>query len=135
MKNLLLTAVLFLPLITFAGGSKHVTHTPPTAPNIPPVNVPVPVPAAVIPQTSTPTPTASNGGGWSGGCSTYAQGTLPPWGVVPCVPTSPTQPPAVTPQSLTKYPEFIPMSALPYTGYNPSLPQYLWDLFVGFLGF
>ena len=43
-----------------------------------------------------PAPTVvSSGGGWSGGCSTYPQGELPSWGVLPCTPTNPSQGPPV----------------------------------------
>jgi hypothetical protein len=52
--------------------------TPPTAP----------APAVV---------SSGGGGGWSGGCSTYPQGELPSWGVIPCTPTNPSQGPAVLP--------------------------------------
>jgi hypothetical protein len=44
-----------------------------------------------------PAPVVSSGGGWSGGCSTYPQGEVPSWGVVPCTPTNPSQGPAVLP--------------------------------------
>jgi tripartite motif-containing protein 71 len=48
--------------------------------------------------TPPPTPAVvSSGGGWSGGCSTYPQGELPSWGVVPCMPTNATQGAAVLP--------------------------------------
>jgi hypothetical protein len=47
---------------------------------------------------TTPAPAVvSSGGGWSGGCSTYPQGELPAWGVVPCTPTNPSQGAAVLP--------------------------------------
>jgi peptidoglycan hydrolase-like protein with peptidoglycan-binding domain len=47
---------------------------------------------------STPPPApAPSGGGWSGGCSTYPQGEVPSWGVVPCTPTNPSQGHAVLP--------------------------------------
>ena len=52
----------------------------------------------VISTPPTPPPTlAPSGGGWSGGCSTYPQGELPSWGVIPCTPTNPSQGPAVLP--------------------------------------
>jgi hypothetical protein len=45
------------------------------------------------------------GGGWSGngGCPTYANGQLPPWGVVPCATTTPPVPPASCSPLLTAY--------------------------------
>jgi hypothetical protein len=43
-------------------------------------------------------------GGWSGGCSTYPQGELPSWGVIPCTPTNPNQGPAVLPGIATTQP-------------------------------
>jgi Putative peptidoglycan binding domain len=47
---------------------------------------------------TTPAPAVvSSGGGWSGGCSTYPQGEVPSWGVVPCTPTNPSQGAAVLP--------------------------------------
>lgn len=130
--------ILLFPLTVFAGGShgknyqtKPVYVAPaPATPN-PPIQPPAP------PQPSNPptTPVAApvGGGGWNGGCSTYSQGNLPPWGVVPCNPTSPTQPHAVTPTGLSPYPTSIPMSALPYTGLRPSLWEYLWYLLVGWM--
>jgi peptidoglycan hydrolase-like protein with peptidoglycan-binding domain len=53
----------------------------------------------------------SSGGGWSGGCSTYPQGELPSWGVVPCTPTNPSQGPAVSPVGLQ--PSAAPTSSPP----------------------
>jgi Putative peptidoglycan binding domain len=47
--------------------------------------------------TPPPAPAVSSGGGWSGGCSTYPQGEVPSWGVVPCTPTNPSQGAAVLP--------------------------------------
>jgi hypothetical protein len=56
---------------------------------------------------STPPPApavVSSGGGWSGGCSTYPQGGMPSWGVVPCTPTNPSQGQAVSPVGIQPSP-------------------------------
>jgi hypothetical protein len=66
----------------------------------------------IPPPTPPPTPAPSSGGGWSGGCSTYPQGELPSWGVVPCVPTNPSQGSAVLPAGI-KTPPFSSLASSP----------------------
>jgi Putative peptidoglycan binding domain len=56
------------------------------------------------PPAPAPAPAPSAGGGWSGGCSTYPQGELPSWGVIPCTPTNPSQGPAVSPVGIQTSP-------------------------------
>ncbi len=132
----LLVVLFFLPVVAFAGGSHHEKKQPPVVtPVVTPVLQPPTSPSAPV---SIPAP-QSNGGGWAGGCSHYAEGTLPWWGVVPCTPTSSTQPPEVTPESLRNcsgpHPTCIRLSNTPVTGYAPSLPQYVLDLFEGMIQF
>lgn len=102
----------------YAGEKSENICTPPVSHETPPPSpvtpqTPQTPPPVVSPQSSPTNPTS--GGGWAGGCSTYPKEILPPWGVVPCVPTSPTQGPAVTPESLNK-PLFVKLSSLPPTG-------------------
>jgi hypothetical protein len=69
----------------------------------------------IIPPPAPPSPApvvaSSGGGGWSGGCSTYPQGDLPSWGVIPCTPTNPSQGSAVLPASISP----APLSRAPAT--------------------
>jgi hypothetical protein len=69
----------------------------------------------IIPPPAPPSPApvvaSSGGGGWSGGCSTYPQGELPSWGVVPCTPTNPNQGPPVLPAGISP----APLSRAPAT--------------------
>lgn len=153
MKHLLIGAVLFLPVVAFAGGSHETNYEKKTVNTPPVVTTPVvPTQPAAPSQPNSPATTNPpvNGGGWDGGCSTYADGQLPPWGKVPCVPTNPSQGPPVTPQSLNKPPvaivipvtptpvkptpvvkppvPFVPLSDLPNTGLSLTPLEYLWYL-------
>jgi hypothetical protein len=58
------------------------------------------IPAPPPSPTPAPVVASSGGGGWSGGCSTYPQGELPSWGVIPCTPTNSNQGPPVLPASI-----------------------------------
>jgi hypothetical protein len=62
----------------------------------------------------------SSGGGWSGGCSTYPQGELPAWGVVPCTPTNPSQGEAVLPGT---QPSSTPTSSPPPSANTTQLTE------------
>jgi peptidoglycan hydrolase-like protein with peptidoglycan-binding domain len=72
---------------------------------------PAPAPAPAV---------VSSGGGWSGGCSTYPQGELPSWGVIPCTPTNPSQGPAVSPGT---QPSPTPTSSLPPSANTTQLTE------------
>jgi hypothetical protein len=63
---------------------------------------------------------SSGGGGWSGGCSTYPQGEVPSWGVVPCTPTNPSQGHAVLPGT---QPSPTPTSSPPSVQSQGSTPS------------
>ena len=75
--------------------------TPPTAP----------APAVV---------SSGGGGGWSGGCSTYPQGEVPSWGVIPCTPTNPSQGEAVLPGT---QPSSTPTSSPPLSSNTNQLTE------------
>ena len=86
--------------------------------------------------TPSPAPAVLSGGGWSGGCSTYPQGELSSWGVVPCTPTNPSQGPAVSPVRLqssatpTSSPPSVQSPASTSATQGITLPKnhQLWDM-------
>lgn len=67
------------------------TPTPPAPPAPPVVTPSVPTCSSSQHLDNNNSCVDNGGGGWSGGCSTYAAGQLPSWGIVPCVAQGPGQ--------------------------------------------